>query len=334
LAIACREEKQVGGKQHDVLMNDSVAIPTPIATAPLVNPASEIESNSFEQALDKATSAFSISQSAKSPEDWHLVANQFREAIALMKRVPANSPYFPNAQTKIVEFERQLKYARRQTIHLITLKSAPKPKRIIVASHERTINPPLPQSFQCTDVHIVPNLTQCPPLPETQKLPPIDNLPPPEPLKQQQVFVAPITRRVGGTPVIEVTFNGNKRFEMILDTGASGTVITQKMAAVLGVLPVSKAKANTASSKAVEFPLGYVNSIEVGGAKVNQVAVAIASSDLETGLLGHDFFGSYDLTIKRDVVEFRPQSTSQIDFTAPVLKSRAVTKAPGSIEFP
>ena len=128
-----------------------------------------------------------------------------------------------------------------------------------------------------------------------------------------EVFAVPIKRRIGGTPIIEVTFNGNQQFEMIVDTGASGTVITQQMANALGVVTVGKAKANTASSKAVEFPVGYVDSIEAGGVTVNKVAVAIAGSDLETGLLGHDFFGDYDLTIKRNVVEFRPHSDSQLN---------------------
>jgi predicted aspartyl protease len=126
--------------------------------------------------------------------------------------------------------------------------------------------------------------------------------------RDNEVFIAPIKRRVGGTPIIEVTFNGTQRFEMILDTGASGTVITQKIATALGVRPVGKTKANTASAKAVEFPIGYLDSMEAGGMKVNQVPVAIAGTELETGLLGHDFFGNYDVTIKRNVVEFRPQT--------------------------
>ena len=95
---------------------------------------------------------------------------------------------------------------------------------------------------------------------------------------------------------------------MIVDTGASGTVITQQTAAALGVVPTATAKANTASARNVEYSIGQVSSIQVNGAVVKDVAVAIAPSpELETGLLGHDFFGNYDVTIKRDVVEFRPR---------------------------
>ena len=35
------------------------------------------------------------------------------------------------------------------------------------------------------------------------------------------------------------------------------------------------------------------------------VLVAIAMSDGDIGLLGHDFFGNYDVTLKQNVVEFR-----------------------------
>jgi len=136
-------------------------------------------------------------------------------------------------------------------------------------------------------------------------LPPVQ-LSRPVALPSQIVFKAPIRRLAGGTPVVDVTFNGTQQVEMIVDTGASGTVITQRTAAALGIVPVTKAKANTASARAVEFPVGYVNSVAVGGLTIKHLPVAIApSAQLEIGLLGHDFFGNYDITIKRNVVEFR-----------------------------
>lgn len=122
----------------------------------------------------------------------------------------------------------------------------------------------------------------------------------------QKVFQALIKSRTGGTPVVDVNFNGVRQFEMIVDTGASGTVITQQMASALGVVSVGKARANTASDRNVEFEIGYIDSIEVGGAVIKHVPVAIApSAALDIGLLGQDFFSNYDVTIKRDIVEFR-----------------------------
>lgn len=119
------------------------------------------------------------------------------------------------------------------------------------------------------------------------------------------IFQAKIKRREGGTPVIDVTFNGQQQFEMIVDTGATGTVITREMAATLGVVAVKKVKFDTASTKGFEMALGRVGVMAVDGAVVHNVLVAIAGPELDIGLLGHDFFGDYDITIKRDVVEFR-----------------------------
>lgn len=121
----------------------------------------------------------------------------------------------------------------------------------------------------------------------------------------QIIFQAKIKRREGGTPVIDVTFNGQRQFEMIVDTGATGTVITREMASTLGVVPEKRVKFDTASTKGFEMALGRVSVMAVEGAVARNVLVAIAGPELDIGLLGHDFFGNYDITIKRDVVEFR-----------------------------
>lgn len=233
----------------------------------------KIEPNEFEMALDKAYGAQTISQSAQSPEDWNLVANQWSEAIALMKSVPTSSPNKVLAQKKLAQYQHHLSYAKQQA------------SRPLKARKEVAAVPQYQPATGSIPIQVPPPLSVSP---------------------SQKVFQALIKTRNGGTPVIDATFNGIGQFEMIVDTGASGTVITQQMASALGVVPVGKAKANTASERNVEFGIGYIDSIEVGGAVVKHVAVAIApSADLEIGLLGQDFFNNYDVTIKRDVVEFR-----------------------------
>lgn len=121
------------------------------------------------------------------------------------------------------------------------------------------------------------------------------------------VYSAQIIRRQGGIPVIEVIFNQNQTFEMLVDTGASGTAITPVMAELLGVIPTAKATADTPSQKNAEFDIGLVESVRVGGATMSNLPVAIAPA-LGLGLLGQDFFGRYDVTIKEDVIEFRERS--------------------------
>ncbi|MBD2450788.1 retroviral-like aspartic protease family protein [Nostoc sp. FACHB-152] len=326
LAVACSEDKQttetVGNQQSVVTDNLSVQ-PSVESAAPVASPEpealppSELEPSYFELGLDKAAGAVSISQSAQSVQDWNLVANQFQEAIALMEQVSSQSPDFVSAQGKIVEYQRKVKYALQKANPNLQPPSADNQKIVVAIPQPKT----------------TPRFTP-PPIPTTQ--PPeqrtfssAEILPP-----EKNVFIAPIKRRSGGTPIVEVTFNGQQKFDMIVDTGASGTVITQQMANDLGIIPVGKAKANTASSKAVEFPVGYVDSMAVSGVKISRVPVAIAGTELETGLLGHDFFGNYDVTIKRNVIEFRPQSHSEVNSVEIELAAPTFPKNSRSLESP
>lgn len=102
-------------------------------------------------------------------------------------------------------------------------------------------------------------------------------------------------------PKIDVIFNEDYKEEMMLDTGASITTITEKMARDLNVKKESEAELILADGSKKKLPIGTVNSIEVGGAKVENVLVAIGNSKL----LGQSFFGKYDVIIKNDIVKFR-----------------------------
>jgi predicted aspartyl protease len=120
------------------------------------------------------------------------------------------------------------------------------------------------------------------------------------------IYHAPIIKRVSGVPIIYVTFNGNQRFPMAVDTGASGTLITPEMATALGVATVEQVKARTANGDVI-LDTGYVSSMEVDGVITRDVLVAIGLPDLTVGLLGHDFFGNFDVTVRQDTVEFHPR---------------------------
>lgn len=119
------------------------------------------------------------------------------------------------------------------------------------------------------------------------------------------VFQAQIKRRDAGIPVIEVTFNGTRTFEMLFDTGASGTAITPQMAKALGVLPEGTVLVDTAGGRIRVFK-GRVSSVAAGGIVANNLFVTINPS-LPLGLIGQDLFGNYDVTIRRDFVEFTPR---------------------------
>lgn len=328
LCVACSEDKRntaTGANEQPTPIGDLASVQptvkpvTPAATPKAQPLPSESEPSLFEMGRDKAVGAWSISQSAQSPEDWNLVVSQYQEAIALMKKVRRQSVEFAIAQTKITEYRRQIRYARQQA-NPRPVRVAEPQKIVIVVPHRATTPKfTLPVSPPVATKPLSPE----PGLPSSAVL-----------IPDEAVFTAPIKRRIGGTPIVEVTFNGQQQFEMIVDTGASGTVITQDMANALGIVPVGKAKANTASSRAVEFPVGYVNSMAVGGVIVNKVAVAIAGAELETGLLGHDFFGNYDVTIKRNVVEFRPQLRSPINSPETQLTAPTSSKPRRFVGYP
>lgn len=264
--------------QNPAVSPESVAIatPSPVPTSPA--PATEpspiaAQPDPYNQAIDRASSAFRISQSAQSQDDWQLVANRWQQAIDLMAAVPTSSPNHAEAQSKLSEYRRNLTYAQQQVNRPID--SSPSVARVVPAT------------------------------PSTAEVPSTASTATPSRSGDRRVFQAPIVRRSGGTPIIQVTFNGGSTFEMIVDTGASGTLITQRMAAALNVVPVGQATVDTASARGVSFPLGYVRSIEVDGAVAQNVLVAVAGPELDVGLLGHDFFGNYDVTIRQNMVEFR-----------------------------
>ena len=122
--------------------------------------------------------------------------------------------------------------------------------------------------------------------------------------KKAGIQIVPIKRRRSGIPVIDVKFNNKYIFEMMLDTGASGVVITQQMAKKLNVNHSETIWVSTPSSRYFRMPAGYVYSVGVGNLTQKNTLV-ITSPSMDIGLLGQSFFGRYDITIKRDVVEFR-----------------------------
>lgn len=117
------------------------------------------------------------------------------------------------------------------------------------------------------------------------------------------IYRAAIKRRNAGIPVIDVTFNGGQTFEMMVDTGASSTVLTEEAANALKLVPDGVILVSTPSDSNVTMSTSRVASIAAGGAIAKNLSVAIAPV-LDLGLLGQNFFGNYDVVIKQDVVEF------------------------------
>ncbi len=301
------------GQVNLLQQSDAVAVSpsaaTPTVTAIVKTSASQAAPNSgkgstaekdgnYEKAIARATAAASITQSAQSQDDWRLVADRWQQAIRLMGAVPKTNSRQAQAQQKLTEYRRNLAYAQQQTRRSTELPSS---GGVVLLPQPSA---PLPQprpALPLRSIAIAPSsLSQTVNSPES--LPAALSR---SQASQPRVFSAPIVRRAGSTPVVSVTFNDGQSFEMIVDTGASGTLITRTMANALRVIPVAQANVDTASERNVTVPLGYVSSISVGGITAQNVLVAVAGPELGIGLLGHDFFGGYDVTIRENEVEFR-----------------------------
>ncbi|MEM1290321.1 MAG: retropepsin-like aspartic protease [Cyanobacteria bacterium P01_H01_bin.162] len=107
----------------------------------------------------------------------------------------------------------------------------------------------------------------------------------------------PIVGQMGGTPVVPVTLTasqGTQQFEMLFDTGASGTLITPAMAQAVGVVVTGSATVTVADGRRVEIPIGYVDTLQVGELIIRDIWVGIGG---DVALLGQDVYGPYGLSI-------------------------------------
>jgi predicted aspartyl protease len=219
----------------------------------------------YRQALDRADSARSISQSAQNPEDWELTANRWEQALDLLDEVPAKDPNRKYVGQKQAEFNHGLAVAK--------------------AKIEGSKVPVWVEPVVWADKAI-------------------DKGPKLEGAKDQRTYRVPIKYRRNRIPIVDVTFNGKYVFEMMVDTGASGTMITPEIMKAIKGKDLGTAKIGTAAGQA-NVDVSVVNSITLGGNSIYDVPVTIGPM----GLLGHDFYKDCDITIRRDVVEFAQCST-------------------------
>ncbi len=94
---------------------------------------------------------------------------------------------------------------------------------------------------------------------------------------------------------------------MIFDTGASNTLITKEMAEALQLRPQGAREVVIADGSTVKFRTTTIETVTTGGMPARKLTVTVADS-ADIGLLGHDFFHTYDVKIKRNVIEFQPQT--------------------------
>ncbi|EDX87839.1 hypothetical protein S7335_5550 [Synechococcus sp. PCC 7335] len=226
--------------------------------------------DAYQLGIELAVSADTLSQSAISPDDWNLVLSRWTRAADQLKQVTADSEHYPSAQQKIADYthnatQTQARIKQLQTEVHVPLASIP------AASLEKAAS----QGDRTAD----------------------------QAAGNQRVRV-PIVRRLHGTPVVQVTFNGSRTYDMILDTGASRTLITRQMANELGIETIEQMVAATASDAEVTFDIGQARTISMGSLTLKDARVSIGGA-ISIGLLGNDFFAGYDVIIRsrENVVE-------------------------------
>ena len=108
--------------------------------------------------------------------------------------------------------------------------------------------------------------------------------------------------------LIEALIDGKTNIDLILDTGAGTTVISEVMASVLGydIKNLPKTENFVSASGRVNARMIYLNRIELLGKKVENFKVAVMNLPVQImadGLVGMDFLQ----TLKKISIDFEQQ---------------------------
>ncbi|MBW4675295.1 MAG: hypothetical protein KME52_15125 [Desmonostoc geniculatum HA4340-LM1] len=99
--------------QTEIPSKTVLVTPSPVTSE---SPTVLLQTDTFREAVNKAINAANLTQSAKSPDEWKTVVSEWQGAIALMKNVPFSSPNYAIAQQKIIEYQKNLTYAQKNTV--------------------------------------------------------------------------------------------------------------------------------------------------------------------------------------------------------------------------
>jgi predicted aspartyl protease len=105
--------------------------------------------------------------------------------------------------------------------------------------------------------------------------------------------------------LVDVYANGRGPFQFVIDTGTSTSAITPELAKQLGV-QTSPVGAGTTGGAPVDFSAGSLQSFQLGGAKIDNMAVVVADfftmlnaaigAKLD-GIVGYNFLRNYKVVI-------------------------------------
>jgi len=130
-----------------------------------------------------------------------------------------------------------------------------------------------------------------------------------------EVLKTPTTvpiRIVKNAIYVNATLNQKEYITLLLDTGASHTIITPDVAELLGISPKKDAPKGTITligGKTIEVPVVSLSKIKVGDAVVNNLMVGVYSvfpnAPLVDGILGTDFLRHFTVTVDHHTRQLR-----------------------------
>ncbi|MEG4210867.1 hypothetical protein QT994_12580 [Microcoleus sp. S13_B4] len=97
-----------------VTSEQTSALPTVPISKPLPPTSPTIKSDSFGDAVNKATNAANLAQSAQSETQLLAVVTEWQNAIALMKSVPPSSSNYDVAQNRVVQYQQNVVAIKRR----------------------------------------------------------------------------------------------------------------------------------------------------------------------------------------------------------------------------
>jgi clan AA aspartic protease (TIGR02281 family) len=115
---------------------------------------------------------------------------------------------------------------------------------------------------------------------------------------------------------VEVRLNDQVTTMLHVDTGASDVLIPRKVAEELGIRigPETRTKVYGTANGLIEAPVVMLDSVDVGGARVENVPASISDS-MSVGLLGLSFFNhfTYQIDTANGVLELRPNRLAEAE---------------------
>ncbi len=78
------------------------------------NEENQDETNYFREAIETATKAANLAQTAKTSDEWKTVADEWKNAIELMQSVPDSSENYVLAQDRVQQYQNNLQYSQKK----------------------------------------------------------------------------------------------------------------------------------------------------------------------------------------------------------------------------